>query len=487
MPKKKLISGVALPPGPANPSFGLAQLMVSQTPQVRELMSKIRQLQKPGMSFSEVFALAKEKYREDFQVLLDNTRNCEPVVQSIGPPPRSNQLYGRVSDGSKIVDVGSGDGRRVKEHSGRLKITAVDPKTQATDCSVKIVSATIQEVGLGDEVYTSFNSLCQIPDSSALFAHVDGIHVVPDHEWLVEHGQAVQISEEPVLFKVQALGTEYVDHPVLLPGCGVASSPGYKLCAGFKPRSAQAIFDIDLDEYTSWPTGPDIPVSLCTPGNEAGLNFSDLGHKMDGTFMHFEVVEGVPYITDRAGHFQKGTLRGFVPDCELHLEYMTGPKPCLVLLRILHYRGFVPPHSGNVLRYFADNVRLGVDTVPIVGPLDYRSPPVLLGEVRKTDGLISRDFGKDYYYKHDWTVDIKGQALQHIAAECENLGLVCHLPTRDFEELAEYRMRKRDGTVTVSFNRVRRDKIQPTTLETIRHLLSLPTIDELMVLYEVHV
>lgn len=486
MPKKKPISGAALPPGPANPSFGLAELLVNQSPQVRLLMSKIRALQQPGMTFSEVFQLAQVKYRADFQALLDKTRAVVPAQQNIGPPPHSRELYGRVADGASVFDIGSGDGRRVKEHSGRIKITAVDPQLSADKVSVVHVKCAVQEVLEEDVVYTSFNSLCQIENNSELFENLDGIHVVPDHDWLVAHGQACTVSEPAEMFSVKAQGRDYLDYPVKLPAAPIITSPGYKLCCGFKPRQANISFPLSMSEPSKWDVDLDLTAqSCCTPGNEVNLNLSDLGHKWDGVFYSLCISDKVAYLADRAGRYQVSTTPVDAPDCELHIEYLQAPHPCFVLLRIIYYNNFVPPHSGDVLRAFASKVRLSIDGHPLHGPVRHSDPPVLGGCVYPTDGVISRDCGFDYYYKYDWTIDVKPKMLDKIKDECVELGLAYVAPETMPQTLSEYRILKRDGVVSLIFNRERPDKTRGTTIESVRNLLSLPTIDELMLLYEI--
>jgi len=268
---------------------------------------------------------------------------------------------------------------------------------------------------------------------------------------------------------VRASTGVFEDHYVNKPGLSLKD--GYKLVNTLAKRAA----DIKL---TVKGAGDYMPYFKCSPANESNINWMDVGYKWDGLACEFEVLDGECFLTYRDGTYEKGVCD--LPNLCIQLEDM---RDCFVLLRVTCYRGYVPAHSGEALRYFADRVRIGINGKHVYGPPPFgNQAPEINGIRKKVDGIITRNMEEDLYIKTEWTVDLRGDDLEKLSAHLSSQGI--HLNVVGQKQcLSEYKVKKKNGVVTLNYVRDRDDKCEHTRLTTIEYMLSAPTIHELTAMY----
>lgn len=476
-------STVPLDIGFANPAFARVGFVMDSTVSLRSMMIEIQKLARQGHSFGEIKKIfAETGHAAALKTFFDRFKAIPDTPPVIPVPPPSNQLYGRFYDGTSIVDAGSGNGNKLIKFSGSLKITCVDPeldvgasvfqKTMRVD-----ISAVLPDLPL-DAFLTSFMSLCQMKRETQLaVAKFDGLHMVPDHDQLVSMG-AAEYLENGIL--VRTPRRDYVDEPLTLTGYGVA--PGYLLA----PTYADRCVIVKLGSEVK--TLPDYrPVVDATPCDYEDINLRDVSMKMDGTAHEIEIHDGVANVVDRAGRERVGTsdFDGYM--C-LHAEELFG---CWTLIRVVVYRGFVPPHYYGGLLEFVSHVKIKINDKPLCAPPEWVASDVdrnhalvqydhADGSVEffreKTDGLISRDRERDYYCKHRWTVDLVETQLGPLTAKLLEKGMV--LDTYLEPGLWEYGIDRVGSNVYLQPLRKRDDKTTPTTTNTVLYLLSRATLEE---------
>ncbi|MCD1185623.1 hypothetical protein, partial [Leptospira sp. Pond_2020] len=301
----------------------------------------------------------------------------------------------------------------------------------------------------------------------------DGLHLIPDHQLLKRMGVASQQEGRVV---VHTPFGDYQDYPVLLGGS--TTEPGYLLAATYREREIAIQLGDPLQiEYK--------PVSECTPCGFSDMDLYDLGPKFDGVFHELEVKDQQAYMVERAGKQRIGSVEGFEEHLCLHLEEL---EKAYVLLRVVSFRGYVPPHCGDSLRAFLSRVKMKINQKPVCPSPKWRhghkveltDPWTGCKFKAPVDGVISRKDGRDYYCKYQWTVDLFEHALESLTARLRAAGLT--LEWQPNAGLCEYGVSRELQVVKLVFLRQRLDKTKPTTLDTVMYLLQLPTLQEMQAL-----
>lgn len=396
-----------------------------------------------------------------------------PTQVAPRPPPRRS-LYGRIADGEKIVDVGAGDCAKIKDQQGRLRITAIDPNVANLETGISHA----REVEVEDLTQTvvSFNSIVQMPEPvRARMTEVDGLHVYPDHDFLKIYGCAVEQDDGAVAVNVYTHNGPlvYVDSKIDLPSLEV--SPGYRLAATFERES----YSLPL-KLPKGPKGAYTPKSSCGPGAGNVVSWSQASWKWDGVFYEFEAYDDQAYLTGRDGCSSSVPFK--MKRLCLHLEYIEKAK-CFVLLRIIMYNGFIPPHCLETLNYFVQRVRIILDGKPVLGPGTLSQPPVLRGALCPVDGIILRENETDYYIKPEWTVDLNPAGVMTIQRRSAEMGFRLLVSGGVQEGLWEYSVVRAGDDLTLTPMRPRPDKLTGTTAATFEKVLSLPTLSEIVSLF----
>lgn len=481
---KSHVSTVPMKPGAVNPAYGLVDGLLDRKSEFNQIARKIVALcrarfGKQSLSPTEMarfktvvgeeLAAEKAKWMEMVSAVV----NIPPPPQVMPAPPPSKEIYGRVSDGSEIVDVGSGNCLRLVADSGRLKITAVDPDLSDLHVTIKKVQRAVTAEDVEGALVTSHNAVCQMPPSDARDAvlNTDGLHLVPDHVSLISMGCATKIGDRVA---VNAPNQVFLDYEV--PGPGFPIIPGYKIMPRYQSRELHFSASADI---RSWCFGDYRPSIDCSPCGPADVDWNDMGWKWDGVPLEFEIMnDGKGVITRRDGSFVEAGVTGDIVPMSLHLEWLE-TQGILVLLRVECYRGFVPPHSGDMLRWFCERVRLVWNDAIMLAPppFDVVKGPVVGGVTAPVDGIITRTRQRDYYVKPYWTLDLRPEDIRAVEARVLDLGK--RLFVAPLEGLWEYRVNKHDETYYLEPVRRRDDKLTATPIGTVDYLLTLPTLREI--------
>jgi len=480
-------STVPVEHGFANPFLARASHLIANVAEFRDIVRDIQGLVREGGGRKNVNISAllgqcgdngvKERLREAFLAY----RAVPETPPVIGAPPPTKQLYGRFSLGVSIVDVGSGNGLKLKKFTGTLKITAVDPLLciggSPVLTPVKTDFLTYSASMHSDLLFTSFMSACQLTDNEQqILFQQDGLHLIPDHDLLLSskvatlHGDKVMVRTPKGIFG---------DHR--LPPGGLSLEPGYNLLPVYKARE----IDVDLGDVSSLQSYKAVIDGRPAAFDE--LDLGDMGYKWDGIAWELELSDGQAVLVNRAGLQFIGTTNFKFHAC-LALEELDN---CYVLIRIVAYRGMIPPHCGFSLRAFADRVRIAIKykggTKPVCGP-----PPWYVGKKplinnpfggvfeEKVDGVISRRNEKDYYCKYQWTIDIRDDKLERLRQLLKDHGM--RLEGQLEPGLWEYGLNRDRDVVKLTTIRQRLDKTKETKMDTVLYLLKQPTLEERKVL-----
>lgn len=491
------VSTVPHPPGQPNPLYNPMRTLLDKQEEVKRLRDAIKAVASKHRGLSKAQIVQKcvdAGLKETFKDLWHVFDSAPKSKTTIGPNPRSASLYGRVGDGASILDVGSGNCMKLRQTTGRVTIVASDPNLDtelAKTMTVKTEKLTAAEVlPRYDSVVTSFNALPQLSKAEiSMIEERDGLHIIPDHQYLLDHGLAkpILVTEQDHLvqkIEVETPVKTFVDQPLKMEGFSVKE--GFKLVATYEHRPINVNFPRDISDWIHdrrAVTGSYIPVIDASPANEVTMNWKDLGYKWDGIPLEFEFNEGKAYLTMRNGKTMYGTT-----DCPYHLcfhaEYLERPS-VLVLIRVISFRSFIPPHCGPSLRQFVERHPLTVDGIKLYGPpvFDPAQRPMINGYEYNVDGIITRNNELDHYVKRIWTVDLTSSDVQYMIDHFGQKGVEVVVDNVR-PGLSEYQLLRKDGRIELrDNNRPRHDKIKHTTLDTVKYLLELPTLDELVVLY----
>jgi hypothetical protein len=478
-------STVPVEHGFANPCLSRAAHLIANVSEFREIVALIqREARGRGAEgIAPLLARCRDNgIRERLFDAFHKYRSVPDTPPVLGAPPKVDEIYGRFGKGTEVIDVGSGNCRKLKKFTGVLRITAVDPNL--TEYKNLVITPNVMPFAeffrpsLDEPIFTSFMSACQLTpsDQERLWTN-DGIHLVPDHDLLVSSQVAVRVADKVI---VKTPRGEYGDYPLVTAPAGVSLEPGYLAVCSFKRRDISVRLTLSAVEQS------DRASIDASPGCYTDFDLGDVGWKWDGKAWELELHQGAAYLTDRAGMQAVGVTE-FQQHLCLHLEELNS---CYVLIRIVAFRGYIPHHSGTVLRTFAERVRLKIDGKPVVGPpiwkpgkeptLEWYDGNVMLSACEPVDGLISRVNGKDIYSKHQWTIDVRDTIQDKLRRKLEELGM--KMECAWMPGLWEYGVDRVNDTVVLKPLRMRRDKKKETTMETILYMLRKPTLTEMNVL-----
>lgn len=481
-------STVPVEHGFSNPFLARASHLVSSVNDFRELAILIQQEArsmrgKGGVDIKQLLSNCHANGVKDRLRAAFNAYKAVPETSpTLGPPPPTNELYGRFGDKTAIIDIGSGNCLKLKKFTGVLKVTAVDPQLPDRDDHVllkfKMTSSEfLAKHSPSDPIFTSYMSLCQLDDKQQIeLLAYDGMHLIPNHDELLAIGAAKRDDGKVI---VETGREVYADFPV--PSGGYSVAAGYNLLAVFAKRDINVVLGSDVSIVS------DVAVIDARPAGFNDMDLGDMGDKWDGVAYELEVFKGQAYLLDRAGRQRVG-VADYQDHLCLHLEELA---ECFVLLRVMSHRGMVPPHCGFTLRTYAERVRLKINGKPVCGPPSWRAgraPELLLYDdhgVAKvfhapTDGIISRSGGRDYYCKYQWTIDIRDTTVERLRTRLTEKGLDLK---GDFKGgLWEYGINRREDIVDLIPLRLRNDKKKETTMDTIIYLMDKPTLAEMQAL-----
>lgn len=479
------VSTVPIKPGLVNPSYGVVTDLMRSRDDFKDIAKKIvtlarQRFGKQALSpseqaqFKEIVSreLAEEKKR--WMSLVSDAVQHPPAPQVAPPPPPARELYGRIADGKSIVDVGSGNCFRLIADSGRLHITAIDPQVGDVKATIKKVQREVEVADVDGQFVTSHNALCQIPPSDVRTAILeqDGLHLLPDHDQLIDQGSASAIGDRVAVSTVDKV---YLDYRV--DGPSYPLSDGYKIMPRYQRRS---IHFTASDDVSTWRSGDYHPRIDCSPCGPQDIDWTDMGWKWDGVPLEVEILSnGTAFITRRDGSYVEASAEGDVEQMSLHVEWLK-EQGLMVLLRVECYRGMVPPHTGDLLRWFCDRVSLSWGGAVLVPPpvFDVSLGPLIAGVACPVDGIITRVRQRDFYVKPYWTVDLRPYDIRAVGDRVRDVGKTITADVR--EGLWEYRVHKTEENYHLEPVRRRDDKTVATTLGTVDYLLSLPTLKELV-------
>lgn len=467
--------------GLTNPAYDRVEYLVDKTPDIRALMIQIQQLAALGLSAAEIKVRMQGKMRTDLQQIYHKFKSIPDTPPILAAPPPAGEIYGRFGTAVKVVDIGSGNGTKVAQYTGSLTLCCVDPRLDMGKSTARQVTRSIQEyyptlTHREGRRFSSFMSLCQLePEWQRIILGHDGLHMVPDHSFLLKVGAAYQENDR---ITVNAPRYSFSDFPIEQIG-GFSIKPGYLILAGFEKRT----IDIYLD---SIPRKVDYePFIQASPIAYTDINLDDVSYKMDGTPYELENNEGKITMVDRSGTEYYGHTAGKVHFC-LHLEKLS---KCFTLIRIKAINGIVPPHCYDVMQHFIKRTRIKINGMPLCMPPSWGAGKTVrytdeYGKLHhfeeKTDGIISRHQQRDYYTKFRWTVDIRPDIEEELRALLKNRGWTLEANLQP--GLFEYGMDRHDYVVSLSPLRPRSDKNKPTSLETIDFLLDQRTAPEILAL-----
>lgn len=455
--------------GSPNTYFGRISKLLESQEVLRRLVVDIKGVHADTQSFKNLIEDPRlVPLRDKFFQIMSSYRG-EPDTQPVlGPPPRPQELYGRFAHGANVIDIGTGNCSKIRKFTGSLKITAVDPELEGyADICITPVKKRLLECHFpGPRIFTSFMSLCQLSKQEVdmVMAH-DGLHVVPDHPFLISEGIAVP--GEMGVLEVATSGGVYRDNKLEVAGYDVA--PGYLLVPSYEECSVSAVFS------NSSGTGDDIYIDA-SPIDVADVNLFDTTWKVDGVSFEVEWHGGQVYMVGRNGTQYIG-VTNFREHMALHVEVCEGKA---YLLRVCAYKGIVPPHSLNCLRTFVSRVHVHIvalgHSMCLQTPQDWMHGNGACGY--PSDGIITRVAERDFYVKLHWTVDFTPHDIQKFCKATKDHGYAVTVSKVE-DGLWEYRMEKKKDIVTLVPQRNRKDKSVATKTETAVRMLEQRNLSEI--------
>jgi len=475
-----------------NPKYGRVLDLIRNIPAYRELATQIKAQATalgPGFRMADLKAQCTDiGVKERLRALVNANRDIPDESPVMGAPPPTNVVYGMFGQGTDIVDIGSGNCMKIKRYTGDLRITAVDPNLNNESRHVlnefKMSATEFLQQHSGDLLFTSWMSMPQLSHAERdAILECDGLHLVPDHDLLVELGIGVRSGE---FVTVRTIRGNYDDNFLALPG--TSPSPGYVLSPSFRRRAIVATFT------TASTMGEERPVINARPVGYYDLDFADLSPKFDGVSYELEFHESQAWLTGRNGAYRLGQVTGFPAHACFHLEDL---GECWILFRVVQYRGMVPPHSGVCLRHFLSRVSIEIDGKPVLAPPRWEGQGLVTSVGLSwedaglrhyfdapVDGVITRIDGSDFYCKYQWTVDLRYQDLAALRKEIAGQCLVLRVSKSEYSGIYEFAMVREGPVVILKPLKPRVDKTTATKLETVMYLLDRPTLGEVSVLTE---
>lgn len=329
------------------------------------------------MSSLDAGVLAKCK-----QAIKDAMSKERLTIEPRGPPrpPPNTFLYGRIQPNTKVVDVGGGDGKRLVNYHSPDKVTIVDPAPGNVSSAPKEQKPFTKDI-LPEQTVVSFNAMIQ-GDLAKQLEDRDGIHVVPDHDKLIEDGVMQRDGD-------QVSGHGYED---------VYFKPRGETFGSYRGCNTYARRDI---LFTIGEFGPSGKAPLPLFGERAIKNIPDgeATVKYTGDFFRLRHDGLKAEARRRDGARAPCAAKGVA--CGFYLEYAAGH---FRLLAVESYRNYRPFHSLCELENFLNRVRL---VIAYNGRVHRVLPPDRVGDdydslVREglVEGKVFRRGGRDILVKH---------------------------------------------------------------------------------------
>lgn len=436
------------PPNPQYDNFSDLFDVVQESDLVNQIAACVDDFVVDGEFDEERYLQAMlERFGDNLDELCDiMEREVPPVVVNPEPAPSPSALYSRVSGVEKVLDIGSGNCKKVSRCKAKVVATDIQP-VENPFMTVKQLDANKDLLDMveneGVDVVTSFNALTQLEDLTQVLA-VDGLHIYPDTNYYQDSGA-------PLLDGAVKVG-KHVDriHPVLERGQPICD--GYKVLTTF---SAEKL-SYEPESYTQFKIG-------FTPIVQ-DLDYRPLGEstpKYDGVNMMLVDQKGSsPILKTRVGRATVLTSKRRV-SLALHLEKLPkhGRPQAFVLLRVLNYKGFVPFHGLETLRQFCAKVKLKIFGIRVVAPAD--------GSLSSytADGLIYRFGQMDYRYKFRYTIDTL--SISSLVDRLANEYGIDSEYDEQVDSLGEYIIARRGEKVVFTLKGLRADKSEQTTIKTV--------------------
>lgn len=393
------------------------------------------------------------EFDDDLELAIDEYENTEEVLPHMPPAPNPAALYNRFAVDTKVVDLGSGDGRKAEKAKIR-DITLTDKIVPEGDFSRKWKSLNAEKeedylVFDNDCVYSSWMLLTQLSDVRSVTIR-DGMHVVPDLDYLREAGGV--LTDRGVRMSFRQKVFDDIDHGFK----GFELSRGYLGVMTYRPR----FFFVEFQDGLYQIDPPMLPKTLDAPFNMDRLATP----KYDGVQVYFDLkADGTGVATNRAG-LARQCNHNIPFNVQIITEFLKGG--IYVLLRIMHYRGMVPWHDVNNLQVFCEYVKIDVAGNNILAPGDDKLQKL------PTDGHIMRVNEVDYRVKGYVTVDLDGNSWTVFCDYFEKHSYAYNID-QEPTELAEYMFHKEDGIFVFKRVRLRVDKATTTDVGTFLFLAGI--------------
>jgi len=465
-----------------HPLHDLALQMIQNRPEFLELAQKARKIvQEKSLMITptlydhkalltELGPKTLQKYRDIIQSVLDSEKDLVLATREFPKPPPAVALYGRVEKGAPVLDVGSGDGKRLLQFEGPLNVRAMDKEDPGFRANCDFEVKAFEEPT--KEVVVSFNSMTNNKDMSA-FEGSDGIHVIPDLDKLVKDKYSGKTSEYfQEVYVTQVEDKTYFDYKEDIPSEPINNY--YRVCNTFRQRSIAV--ELSLDPIMG-ARAPELSSYGRRVVNKPFV-MESMTWKMSGELfkIRHRKIKGVwcLFAWDRGGRLYAGRSSEEV-DFDLLLERF---QDRWYLLALDLYRGVKPYHSLKLLNYFLERVDFTISGEKLIVPMEIDSlddPP------EWAEGVVFRRGFEDHLFRFHHSFDVDAEGFKTLKDVLTHYGYIftCDL-VHPGDGIYEYLLFQ-DGTSYELKLVGKRDKTKRDTKRTIMNMLQWPTLyQELM-------
>lgn len=437
--------------GLVNPELDRMTSLIRQREDFRKIADRIKRIGRrcKGDIVSMMHDPEMRACYERYFIAVAETEAVPDARSDLPPPPDRAELYQRITNGTKIHDIGSGDSRKIEQKlspvTAHLDVVYTDPMFNQETAGMALQKES------ADAVITTFMAATQFTTEEwEKCEEFDGLHIMPDVVQLAGVGVSRDIGRG--LYASEYKDKVFYDR--------VIAAKGYPIRFGYKAVNTYRKEDIEIAIVTSCKQSsthrfdPDATAS-------ADLLTGDFGYKYDGIAKQIQICDGVVRIFDRNGDYLAGNTK-WKGSMVLNVEDV---GMCYILHRVVNYRGYIPFHSGACLRWFPKRKRIKINNKPIIGPYYYHSEaePYFKDEdgsdmIIPYDGIVYRYRERDFYTKWIWTVDVANMdsLVEYLERHCWHVEILKNAPD---DGLAEYSMRvPRPGRVIFEYSKMRDDK-----------------------------
>jgi len=467
---KNQVSHEVFTSGKQHPFTAMVGDMVNGGGELRKMALHVRNMAKglkvtPSLFDASLFEKLKsdgsEAAMKDMIRAMLKKETLKPVVHSVRPPP-NRELYGRIDNGKKVLDVGSGDGKRLVRFEADLDLRTIDKEVVKTQLTCVHVQGTFGRdcVMRKREIVTSF---CSMSQNKKPFDWVDGLHIVPNLVELVKSGLSVFCGEGFYETSISKNGEKitYNDYDHGLKGQSFGHYIGLNT---YEERSGVVLLKRSESRAQSFGM---VGMRILTQGVMDSMDKEVPTVKYDGELANLKIVCGQAALTFRDGERHVGVSD--LPDMCLDLELL-GDR--VILIAVNKFNGFKPYHSIECLDLFTKRVKIRLKkNGPLIEP-----PRVLLEEEKRyAEGLVFRVGGKDLLISYEHSLDLIECDL---APLFKDTGLIPVMETSWREGVNEYRVVEQEGHARLHWKKKRKKKI-PDDVETVRRILARPCLSRM--------